>query len=806
MDSRRTWPAARTAPPGTVLSGSGVWATTTTLRHARARVRGAHEPPERGERLSDVFDALARGVIRRPRTTIAVWAVVVVSCLTLALGVFGQSLFAQLHSGEPRVPGAESQVGRDLLAGSEEAGQEVNLLVRGTDLTDEDVVAGIASALIPIRQDVEDLEGVSGVVDPFLAPEGPSDPLVASLVSADSDGFLLSAELEPGLADPDAARAAVEERLAEIPAELTDVAPDADGIVSSVDLIVSAVTDQVERDLARGEAIALPLSLLVMVLVFGGFLAAGIPIIGALASIAGGLGALLGFAQVIELDAVVVNVVTVLGLGLSIDYGLLIVSRYREEAADVATSTASQGLPLRRRRRRAHSRAVVEEAVRRTVRTAGRTVTFSAVTIAIAISALMVFTPDILRSLGAAGVSVVLIALATALTLVPALLVLLGRRLQKPSFLSRVPGLNRAVSHLGDIAPEEGAFSRLARGVHRHPWLVIIGVVAILGVLASPVRGLELRNSGTDLLPASSDQREFIAVVGEDYPAAASPAVYVVTDADAETAQEWTADLAEIDGVAEVTDATPADSGEHAVIGVYLEDDDPGGAAATDVVEAIRALDPGFETWVVGQAANQLDFTAAITDRLPIAAGLVILTIFVLLFLMTGSVLIPVKAILVNILGLGAALGVTTWVFQEGHLTGLLDFAPIGGLESYVVAVVVAFGFGLAMDYEVFLLARIKEYWDAGYPNDTAVEHGLQRSGRIITSAALIITLVFLGFVAGELMVIKQVGFALAVTVAIDATLVRMLLVPATMTVLGKWNWWAPGPLRRLHERIGITH
>ena len=753
-----------------------------------------------------MFDALARGVIRRPRTTIAVWAVVVVSCLTLALGVFGQSLFAQLHSGEPRVPGAESQVGRDLLTGSEEAGQEVTLLVRGTDLTDEDVVAGIASALIPIRQDVEELEGVSGVIDPFLAPQGPSDPVVASLVSADSDGFLLSAELEPGLPDPDAARAAVEERLAEIPAELTDVAPDADGIVSSVDLIVSAVTDQVERDLARGEAIALPLSLLVMVLVFGGFLAAGIPVIGALASIAGGLGALLGFAQVIELDAVVVNVVTVLGLGLSIDYGLLIVSRYREEAAEVATSTASQGLPLRRRRRRAHSRAVVEEAVRRTVTTAGRTVTFSAVTIAIAIASLMVFTPDILRSLGAAGVSVVLIALATALTLVPALLVLLGGRLQKPSFLSRVPGLSRAVARLGDVAPEEGAFSRLARGVHRHPWLVIIGVVAILGVLASPVRGLELRNSGTDLLPASSDQREFIGVVGEDYPAAASPAVYVVTDSDVETAQEWAPDLADIDGVAQVTDASTVDSGEHAVVGVYLDTDDPGGGAATDVVEAIRALDPGFETWVVGQAANQLDFTGAIMDRLPIAAGLVILTVFVLLFLMTGSVLIPVKAIIVNILGLGAALGVTTWVFQEGHLTGLLDFTPIGGLESYVVAVVVAFGFGLAMDYEVFLLARIKEYWDAGYGNDTAVEHGLQRSGRIITSAALIITLVFLGFVAGELMVIKQVGFALAVTVLIDATLVRMLLVPATMTVLGKWNWWAPGPLRRLHQRIGITH
>lgn len=753
-----------------------------------------------------MFDALARGVIRRPLTTLAVWAVLVVSCLTFALGAVGEGLFSQLHSGEPRIPGAESQEGRDLLTGSSEAGEEVTLLVRGTDLADEEVAAGLAAALIPIRQDVERIEGVAGVIDPFLAPGGPTDPVVASLVSTGRDGFLLIAELEPGLDDADGARTAVEERLAEVPRELTDVSPEADGIVSSVDLIVSAVTDQVERDLARGEAIALPLSLLVMVVVFGGFLAAGIPVLGALASIAGGLGVLLGFAQVIELDAVVVNVVTVLGLGLSIDYGLLMVSRYREEAAHVAASTASRGLPLRRRQRRNHGRAVVEQAVRQTVTTAGRTVTFSAVTIAIAISALMVFSPDILRSLGAAGVSVVVIALATALTLVPALLVLLGGRLQRPSVLARVPGVHRLVTRLGDVAPEDGAFSRLARGVHRRPWLVILGVVAVLGVLASPVLDLELRNSGTDLLPKSSDQREFIAVLGESYPASASPPVYVVTATDVPTAQGWADEVAALPGVTEVTEATAADTGEHAVLGVFVESDDPGGAVATDVVHAIRDLEPGFDTWVAGQAANQIDFTDAIVTGLPLAAGLVGLTIFVLLFLMTGSVLIPLKAIVVNVLGLGAALGVTTWVFQEGHLTGLLDFTPIGGLESYVVAVVVAFGFGLAMDYEVFLLARIKEYWDAGHDNDAAVEHGLQRSGRIITSAALIITLVFLGFVAGELMVIKQVGFALAVTVLIDATLVRMLLVPATMTVLGRWNWWSPAPLRRLHERIGITH
>ena len=320
---------------------------------------------------------------------------------------------------------------------------------------------------------------LAGVIDAFLAPEGPTDPVAQSLVSQDLDSFLVIVELEPDLADDDAARAAVEEHLGTVAAELAAVAPQATGIVSSTPLIVSAVTDQVQADLIRGEAIAIPLSVAVMVIVFGGFLAAGVPLVGALASIAGGMGVLLVFAWAIELDAVVVNVITVLGLGLSIDYGLLIVSRFREEAAVLTASTESRGLPLRRRRRGA-SRTVVEQAVHRTVTTAGRTVTFSAVTIAIAISSLMVFSPDILRSLGAAGVSVVVIALGTSLTLVPALLVLLGARLRRRPVLARVPGLSRVLDRFGDIAPDDGVFSRLARGVHRHPWLVITGVVAIV--------------------------------------------------------------------------------------------------------------------------------------------------------------------------------------------------------------------------------------------------------------------------------------------------------------------------------------
>jgi len=230
------------------------------------------------------------------------------------------------------------------------------------------------------------------------------------------------------------------------------------------------------------------------------------------------------------------------------------------------------------------------------------------------------------------------------------------------------------------------------------------------------------------------------------------------------------------------------------------------GETARAVVLAVRAQRPGFPVWVTGQAAHQIDFTAALVERVWWVVGVVALATFVLLFLMTGSVVIPVKALLTNALSLAAALGVLVWAFQDGHLSGLLGFTSVGGIETYVVALVLAFAFGLAMDYEVFLLSRVTELHVQGMATDDAVRWGLQRSGRIITSAAAIIVFVFVGFVAGRLLVIKEVGFALAVAVSIDATLVRCLLVPATMTVLGRWNWWAPAPLARLHRRLMIRH
>jgi RND superfamily putative drug exporter len=237
-----------------------------------------------------------------------------------------------------------------------------------------------------------------------------------------------------------------------------------------------------------------------------------------------------------------------------------------------------------------------------------------------------------------------------------------------------------------------------------------------------------------------------------------------------------------------------------------MTDPDPGSADARNVVTHVRELRLPYRTWVTGQTAHLMDFTHAIATQAPAAIAVVIVATFVLLFLLTGSILVPIKALLINVVSLGASLGVLVLVFQDGRFESLLNFSSVGGIEAIIPILVVALGFGLAMDYEMFLLSRIKEYRDQGMSNNEAVVMGLQRSGRIITSAALIVVLVFGGFALGDLLVIKETGIALAVAVAIDATLVRCLLVPATMTLLGEWNWWAPAPLRRLHDRLGLRH
>jgi len=738
-----------------------------------------------------VLATSGRFIARRPGIIVLIWIALTVAGFLTALGVVGDGLFARLQADQATVA-SESTDGRAILNAESVSGPSVTLLVRNAAPDNPALLEPVTAA----REDLLAINGVDEVADPLTVPGGPGSPAAAPLLARDGTGFLVRATLRADLdeATQDAALDAVQAELGALSSEITAAVPGASTLVGGGLLLFDAITGQVEKDLVSGEKIALPVSLLVMVVVFGGFLAAGLPIAGAIASIAGALAVLLGFSYLIDLDSSVVNVVTVLALGLCIDYGLLIVSRYREELRRQLALSGSRS-----------TRAARTEALAATMASAGRTVLFSGVTVAISLSGLMLFRATILRAVGAAGVSVVLVALLVALTLVPALIALAGGRLIRPGALSRVPGLRMLVRRLGDVAPREGFFSRLARRTQRRPWLVVVGVVLLLGALALPALRLELRNSGTQLLPPSSPDRQFVDILTEQYPASAIPAIQVVGQASPQEMAVLADRARALDGVELV--AAPRPVGEdHAVISVFMTDPDPGSAAAKAAVQALRTDPPAYPMWVTGATASLVDFTDTLARDAPAAFAVVILATFVLLFFLTGSVLVPIKALIMNVISLGASLGVLVWIFQDGNGESLLGFSSTGGIEAIIPILVVALGFGLAMDYEVFLLSRIKEFRDRGMSNNEAVVHGLQQSGRIITSAALIVVLVFLGFVAGELLIIKQTGVALAVAVAIDATIVRCLLVPATMTLLGEWNWWAPAPMRRLHNRLGLRH
>ena len=726
---------------------------------------------------SPALERWGRHVARHAKAIVGFWVLFIVLGFAVALGATGTpSRFSRLDSGEIVVAG-ENQDGRDLLAQGGGSGfSTYTQTLTGVDLSDPAVASAAATAV----QDLSAIEHVESAVNPFVVPGGPSTPDALRFVldgDPASGGFATVVTFdEANTAEQEAAATDQVDAVFDGLAEDTGATGDQRGGLRS---LVDRIIEQVKIDGQRGEGIALPVSFLVMVVVFGGFLAAGFPVLGAIASIAGALASLLGLSYLLDLDASVVNVATVLGLGLCIDYGLLVVSRFREEMRALLQGTPATDAT--------HAQVVAATAA--TMNRAGRTVIFSALTVAISLSGLLVLQIPFIRAVSVAGVSVVLIALAVALTLIPALCVLGARRL-----------LKRGTETASDV----GVFSRLAERVHRMPWVVIAAVSAVLVVMALPALRLELTSSGPELLPVGTPERTFYEDFRAGYPLLAGAEVLLVSRAPVSEVQAW-AETAAADrpGVESVDPARELDNG---VVTLGFQTGDSGtGEASRDLVDSLRSDRAPFDAYVVGQASGIVDFRATVADRALWAAGLVVLATLVLLFLMTGSVVIPIKALVMNVLSLGAALGVTVWIFEDGHLEGLLRFASTGALENTIPLLVLAFGFGLSMDYEVFLLSRIVELHEQGHDTRSAVTLGLQRSGRIITSAALLMVIVFSGFAAGDLLIMKQMGVALVLAIVIDATLVRMLLVPATMSVLGSANWWAPAPLRRLHERWGIT-
>ncbi len=552
----------------------------------------------------------------------------------------------------------------------------------------------------------------------------------------------------------------------------------------------------IEHDILRAESIAVPVTAVLLVLVFGSAVAASLPLLVGVLSILGTFLTLSLLRHVTDVSVYSVNLATSMGLGLGIDYALFLVTRFREE--------------LRGGR-------AVPDAVRETLRTAGRTVLFSALTVLLSLSALLVFPLYFLKSFAYAGMSAVLFALLGALVVLPAALAALGHRVDALD-------LRRPVRRWLRLSPprvkalDEGFWHRVAVTVMRRPVGVGTAVVLLLVLLGLPFRNVVFGLPDDRVLPQGAQAHVVAQVLRDDFPGREAFALPVLLERP-QSDGAYALALSRVSGVERV-DAAEGRFVNGRKVSVGNPDFRNARAERLSVVPSIEVLGPQGEALVHrlravpapapvllgGSAAQLVDTKAALGDKLPLALGLVLFATFLLLFLFTGSFVIPVKALVLNVLSLSATFGLMVWVFQEGHLTGLIgDPIVTGTLDTTMPILMFCVLFGLSMDYEVFLLSRIKEEYDLTGDNNHAVAVGLERTGALVTAAAALLALVFLSFVTSGISFIKLLGLGTALAVLVDATLVRGALVPSFMRLMGDRNWWAPAWAKRLHARVGLA-
>jgi RND superfamily putative drug exporter len=721
-----------------------------------------------------MFTRLGTLAFRRRRAVLVLTALFFV-----AAAVLGSGVFDKLSTGGFQDPEAESTMAADLL--DERFGQgDPNLVLLVTPdggVVDDPAAVGAGTALTD-RLAGED--AVASAVSywslgspPPLRSEDGDEALVLAFVDGDED------EVEEAVAD------------------LTDrYEGDQDGLdvaVGGQDAVFHEVGTTIESDLAKAESIAVPLTLLFLVVVFGGLVAASLPLfIGGLA-VFGAFLSLSLLSEVTDVSIFSINLTTAMGLGLAIDYGLFMVSRYREELRAGRT---------------------VEAAVVRTVETAGRTVAFSGLTVAVSLSALLVFPLYFLRSFAYAGIAVVLVASIVSVVSLAALMAVLGERVNKLQLWHR-------------RTPEEGRgfWHWLAMAVMRRPLPVAVGVTIGLLLLGAPFLGVRFAQPDDRVLPEGNPAREVSERLRADFSSRETNAFAVVTAEDEPVADgdvaAAAATLSGVDGVERVDARTGSYvdgtlvfppgavserfEGDEGTWFSVVPGVEPISSDGEALVADLREVEGPVDLLVGGGSAALVDSKAAIIDRLPAAAAIVVLATFVLLFLAFGSIVVPIKAILLNILSLTATFGAMVWIFQEGHGSGLLDFTPVGALDTSTPILMFCIAFGLSMDYEVFLLSRIKEEHDRTGDNTRSVAAGLEKTGRLVTAASGLLAITFVAFSTSGISFIKLFGVGLAVAVVMDATVVRGLLVPAFMRLAGELNWWAPAPLRRLHDRIGLS-
>jgi uncharacterized membrane protein YdfJ with MMPL/SSD domain len=537
-----------------------------------------------------------------------------------------------------------------------------------------------------------------------------------------------------------------------------------------------AVQDEAARDLVRAELIAFPILLLLSFWFFRGLVTALLPVL------LGGLAIVLTLlvlriaAEAVSISVFALNLVTALGLGLAIDYSLLMVSRFREELAGGLAEQA---------------------ALRRTIATAGRTVLFSSLTVTAAMSSLLIFPQSFLYSMGIGGMAVGLIAGACALVVLPAALAVLGRRVNALS----PARLQRAASREARPAAS-GPWYRLSRAIMRRPLPIAVVSALLMIALGLPSLGIQFTAPYTDVLPKDAPARQARETLTADFPPNPTQPLYVVAAAPRQHAASYAARLRELPGARVVEEPLQVADGVSVITAVSKRP--PFADESLDLVRDIRAVGAPFEVLVGGQTAEFVDSQDTILSRLPIALAVLVLATLVPLFLMTGSLVVPIKALVMNLLTLAAMLGALVAIFQEGRLEGLLDYTSRGALGSSQALVLIALGFALSTDYGIFLLARIKEARDSGVPDRQAVAVGLERTGRILTAAALLFCVAMGAIATSSIVFVKEAGAGAVLAVLLDATIVRALLVPSLMELFGHLNWWSPPPLQRLHRRLRL--
>lgn len=701
-----------------------------------------------------MLDALARFVLRRRR-----FVLVATAALVAAMAVLATGAFSVLKSGGFDNPSSGSSRAAAVL--DRDFGGQANLLLLLTPTDgrslDSPQVAKEAGSIT---------HGLAGRDDVTAVHSYWSDHS-AGLRSKDAKSALITLHVDGDeKASKDTSAAIIDRYAQDHPA----VEVQAGGELG----VGHDMAKQTGIDLTLAESIAIPLTMILLFFVFGSLLAASLPLIIGLIAMAGTFAELALLGRMTDVSIYAVNLTTALGLGLAIDYSLLMVNRFREEVQHGAD---------------------IESAVRTTMKTAGRTVLFSSATVAVALAAMVVFPLYFLRSFAYAGVGVVVIAMLAAVIVLPALLATFGAKVAK--------GRRKQSRNVG----ESNFWHKTATGVMRRPVAVAVAVVGVLLFLGSPFLHISFGSPDDRVLPTSANSRQVGDVLRTEYNSNAASTIYAVINGDSSRTDvaRYAAELRALPHVAKVSgpvESRGASSSYLAITGPV----DASSAASQQLVRDIRAVDaPGDNEALVGGATAKLvDSKQAIASGLPWAIAWIALTTFVLLFLFTGSVVLPLKALLLNVLSLSAVLGAMVWIFQDGHLSGLLGFTATP-LDTSMPILLFCIAFGLSMDYEVFLLSRIKELHDKGADTREAVAGGLARTGRIVTTAAALLAITFFAFGTAQTSLLQLFGIGTGIAIVLDATLIRGLLVPSFMRLAGDANWWAPAPLRRLHARFGLS-